>query len=98
VKVLFSPQVNEKDTLTYEFDGDKIIATFNGEVDEFDFTGMTSDGVALSYGKDPSIVSDLPIQPVIDAVRVNGELKVTLLSLIKVNATEEEKFPEWIEV
>lgn len=95
--VLYSPQVNETDTLEYTFDGEKIIANYNNQVDEFDFTD-TVDGQAMSYGREPSIVSELPIQPVIDAVRTNGVLKVTLLKFITSDSTEEDKFPDWIEV
>lgn len=91
IKVLYSPQLNDNDTLTYDFQGEKIIATLNGQIDEFDFTGMPN-------GKAENITSELPINPVIEAERVDGILKLTLLNLIRMDATEEEKFPTWQEV
>lgn len=95
--VLYSPQINETDTLEYTFVSDKIIVTYNGQVDEFDFTGMP-DGIARSYTKDPEIISTLPIKPVIEVVKENGILKATLLNYISIDATEEEQFPDWVEV
>jgi len=95
--VLYSPQIHETDVIEYQFEGDKITVTYNGQVDEFDFTG-TPDGRAISYGRDPSIISDLPIQPVLEVVRANGTLYVTLLNFIGHIASEEERFPEWKEV
>jgi hypothetical protein len=38
MQVLYSPQFNDVDSISYEFVGEKIICTLNGEVDEFDFT------------------------------------------------------------
>jgi hypothetical protein len=95
--VLYSPQINEKDILKYKFEGEKIVVTYNGETDEFDFTNMP-DGMAASYGREPSLVSTLPIQPVIEVKKENGILKVTLIKFINMNAIDEEKYPNWIEV
>lgn len=98
MQVFYSPILNDSgDILQYIFDGDKITVTYNEQIDEFDFTGMP-DGKAISYGKEPSLVSSLPIQPVIEAVRQGGVLKVKLVKFIGEDATEEEKFPDWIEV
>ena len=91
MRMLFSPQVNNKDTLTYEFIVDKIIVTLNGEVDEFDFTDMPD-------GRADNIESHLTINPVQQAYKINGVLHVILLNFIDGNATEEERFPDWIEV
>lgn len=98
MKILFVPQVNEVDTLIYEFVGDKIVATFNNEVDEFDFTDMPDGAIARSYGRDPEIISTISINPVIEVKREKGVLYATLLNFITLNATEEEKFPKWIEI
>ncbi len=98
MRVLYSPQLNERDTLEYLFEGDKITVTFNGEVDVFDFTGM-SDGFANSYDRrNQTIITTLPINPVIEATKKNGILSVTLMKFIGEEATDEEKFPDWIEV
>lgn len=97
MKVLFSPQVNETDSLVYEFIGDKIIATYNGEIDEFDFTGLP-DGEAITNYGEVSIVSTLPICPIIHAAKISGVLHITLLNFISEGAPREDLFPEWIEV
>lgn len=100
MQVLYSPQINEfGDSLEYEFVGDKIIVTYNGEVDEFDFTGMPEGCIVKSYGKhEKGIISALAIEPVLEASRTNGVLRVQLVKFIGQNATEVERFPNWIEV
>lgn len=98
MKILFVPQVNEVDTLIYEFVGDKIIVTYNEVVDEFDFTDMPEGAIAKSYGRNPNIISVFPIEPVIEARRENNQLFVKLIKFISTDATEDEKFPEWIEI
>lgn len=91
MKVLFISQVNDFDSLSYRFEGEKIIATLNGVTDVIDFTGMP-DGVATS------VTSTLKYNPVKEARRENGELYVKLLNFISKDAPDEEKFPEWREV
>jgi len=65
-------------SLTYDVQGDVLTVTHNnGEtevVDVFDFTG-TPDGI-LDTG---SIETTLPVQPIVRAERVAGELTVTAL-------------------
>ncbi|QJT70398.1 hypothetical protein [Microcystis phage MaeS] len=97
MKVLYSPQLNENDVLEYEFIGDKIIASYNGEVDEFDFTDMP-DGFANGGGRNPNIISTLPFCPIIEARKTDGVLYVTMIKFISSNASEKEKFPDWIDV
>jgi hypothetical protein len=97
MQVLYVPQHNVSDSLSYTFDGDKITVTYNGEVDIFDFTDMP-DGFANNWDRNPTIVSTLPISPVIEATKANGVLSVKLLNFIGDNATYEEKFPEWVTV
>lgn len=98
MQILYSPSFNDfGDILDYQFNGDKITVTYNGETDEFDFTDMP-DGHAFSYGREPSIVSSLPIQPVIEAMKQDGVLKVKLIKFIDGDAMDEDKFPDWIEV
>ena len=64
--------------LVYEVDGDKLTVTYKmGDaeaVDTFDFTG-TPDG-KLDVD---SIETDLPVQPILAAERVDGQLTVTVL-------------------
>lgn len=95
MQVLYLPQLNEKDTLSYTFNGDVITATLNGVKDTFDFSGFTSDGTALGYGRNPDIMSTLPINPVIEVTRINGDLNVKLVNFIKSDASQAERFPDW---
>jgi hypothetical protein len=98
MKILYSPQVNTKDTLEYLFESDKITVTYNGEVDVFDFTDMP-DGRVNSYDRrNELIVTTLPTCPIYEAVKQDGVLSVVLLKFIGEEATEEERFPTWIEV
>lgn len=90
MRILLSPIFTE-DAISYSFETNKITALINGESDTFDFSAM-SDGVL------DEIVTTLPYSPIISAEKENGVLSVVLLNPIGEDATEEEKFPEWIEV
>lgn len=91
MKVLYSPQVNNQDTVEYSFSGERIAVTLNGVTDIFDFSS-SADGVV------ESVETELPINPIVSARRENGVLHVELLYFINADATEEEKFPTWQEV
>ena len=89
-----SPQVGaDEKRFKFEFSGEMIIATFNGVNDTFDFTGFP-DGV-VDYSMIETILEH---NPILKATKVDGILSVELLNFISEDATEEEKFPEWIEV
>lgn len=94
MKILFSPQVNDN-KITYQFIGEKIIATYKGITDEFDFTDMPDGIVETPFYE---IETELEINPISSVERVNGELRVKLLNFIDSNATYEERFPKWFEV
>lgn len=94
MRVLLSPQLQVEDNdLNYFFEGDVITITLNGVTDVFDFS-IFSDG-ELDMG---NIETVLEIQPILSAKRENGVLSVELLNFISEDATDEEKFPNWIEV
>lgn len=90
MRILLSP-IRTNDTISYSFEGEIITAALNGQVDVFDFSAMT-DGTSIE------IVTDLPYSPIISAEKENGTLSIVLLNPISQEATEEEKFPEWMEV
>ena len=93
MKIKYSPQFNEQDSVSYQFEGDVIRATVNGETDTFDFSSMPNDSIAHT------IKSSLPIVIVCEAKKdSSGELWVTLFKPISFNATEVERFPDWIDV
>lgn len=91
MKIYLSPQVSEdNEKIHYSFDEDIIIARYMGQRDTFNFSSMPN-GVA------EDIATTLSLNPIISAKRENGELWVELFNLIGLDATEEEKFPEWID-
>ena len=94
MRIYKSPQIRADEKLfEFEFSGEVIVATFGGVSDTFDFTGF-SDGEA-HYSMIETI---LEYNPILKAIKVDGILSVELLNFISEDATEEEKFPEWIEV
>lgn len=101
IKILFIPQ-EIKGELSYAFQGEKIIATMNGITDEFDFSDLPDGELQLSEFVDgnhiPRMETTLEENPILFAKRENGVLWVELLNFISENATEEERYPDWIEV
>jgi hypothetical protein len=90
MQIKYSP-CRSDDSLVYTFDGEKVIANFNGQVDVFDFTGMPD-------GKAENIETTLPIDPILSAERRDGVLYLELLYFHGSNPTHEERFPDWQEV
>lgn len=88
IKVLYSPQINIKDSLKYKFEGDKVTATLNGMTDIFDFTGMPDGAV-------DSVETVLPMDVIIEAQKKDGFLWLTLLKFIPENAPQSDRFPTW---
>lgn len=72
--VHYSPQRNNN-SLEYQFIGEKIIATYNDITDEFDFS-VLKEGDKADIA---NIQTTLPINPIISAIRQDGELRVKLL-------------------
>ena len=94
MRVMKSPQISFDGTqFIFAFEGETVTATLGSESDIFDFSGFP-DGRT-----DSSMVETiLAHNPIISAERVDGILSVELLNFISEDATEAEKFPEWIEV
>lgn len=95
MKILFSPQVpaNYTDKIIYKFDEEIITVTDpSGAVDSFDFSNFP-DGRLSERG----IETVLNPNPIVDAWREDGELHVELLNYIGLEATEAERFPDWID-
>lgn len=99
MKILFSPQVHETDRFKYEFENQKVRVTFKSKKDTFDFSGFPNGVLQL---EDPEtgeklIETELEINPLISAKKENGILYVELMNFIGFDATEEERFPDWID-
>ena len=93
MKIKYSPQFNDQDTVSYEFNDAVITATVNGKTDTFDFSSMPNNSIAQS------ISSSLPIIVVTEAKKdSDGELWVTLFKPISFDASKSERFPDWIDV
>ena len=94
MRILMSPQVTFEDKgFDFVFSGESITATFDGETDAFDFSGLPDGEVDFS-----KIETTLAYNPIIMARRFDGTLWVELLNFISEDASEFERFPEWIEV
>ena len=94
MRILMRPQVMWEDK-RFEFvcSGESITAIFDGDSDTFDFSGLPDGEVDFS-----KIETILPYNPILIARRVDGVLSVELLNFISEDASEFDKFPEWIEV
>jgi hypothetical protein len=107
MKILYSPQRNDN-KLVYSFEGEVVTVSYqkpleqivNGEShiiltetasDIFDFSSI-GDGIM------EEIETELPANPILKAKRTDGVLSLELLNFVGSEATDEEKFPQWIEV
>ena len=97
--IKFSPQRND-DKLEYIFKGETITATLNGITDTFDFSSL-NEGDEVARNEETGqleIETILPLLPILDARRENGQVVVTVLKYHGKDAPEEERFPEPLEV
>jgi|GEM_PF-2989669 len=86
MRIISSPHRSDV-PLSYEFSGDVITATLDGQADVFDFS-------SLPAGREAIIESTLDPCPVLAAERTAaGELIVTLLKHHGPNPTHDEAFP-----
>ena len=89
--IKLTPQYNPEHEIKYTFGQDSFVAEMDGVTDTFDFSRVSE--------LDPrQIKTILPLNPVVQVDRVNGELRLTLINYIDKTATETEKFPEYVEV
>ena len=103
MRILFTPQIPlDGDSIKYTFDGDiiDVKVTYQGMIyrDTFDFSNVP-DGEMKMYDENgnEAVQTELPISVLLGAKRVNGELKVELLNWIDSDASEEERFPKWVD-
>ena len=91
MKIFFSPQTSAAN-IEYTFAEDKITVTHDNKSENYDFSGMPN-GIA------ESIKSEVfEFDPVLSAKKENNILYLELLNFIGEDATEAERFPDWIEV
>lgn len=98
MKILFSPQVRDNEKVIYEFSEDVIKATHKGITDTFDFSGFGNGKLQLHDEETGEELIETELEnPIINAERKDGVLHVELMNYIGFDATEEERFPEWID-
>lgn len=99
MKILFIPQVNHEYKTIYEFEDEVIKCTIGGKTDTFDFRELP-DGELEVFELESGeclVSTDLDFQPIFNARKTGGIVYVELLNFIDNDATEEERFPDWID-
>jgi len=97
--VHFSPQRADK-IIEYAFKGETITVTLDGITDTFDFSSL-NEGDEVARNEETGqleIETNLPILPILDARRENGQVVVTVLKYHGKDAPEDERFPAPLEV
>lgn len=97
--VHFSPQRADK-IIEYAFKGETITVTLDGITDTFDFSFL-QEGDEVARNEETGqleIETNLPILPILDARRENGQVVVTVLKYHGKDAPESERFPAPLEV
>lgn len=101
MQILLSPCRSNK-TITYQFAGETITATLDNQTETYDLSFIEEGQKIrpLAYDDDGKqtihISTNFPFHPIISAKRENGVLCVELINTIGENASQEERFPEWI--
>ncbi len=97
--VHFSPQRND-DYIIYSFESEKIIVKIGTKIDTFDFSSL-QEGDEVARNEETGqleIETILPMLPILDARRENGQVVVTVLKYHGKDAPEDERFPAPLEV
>lgn len=98
MKVLLTPQRNDE-KIAYSYNGETVSATYKGTTCTFDFSSVLEGDLPIYDINGQLLISNtLEINPISSVSRENGELSVTLLNFIGAEATDEEKFPQWVTV
>lgn len=98
MKIYLSPQGSDGNNFKYTFIDDILTVECDGKTDEFDFTDFPDGRLQMYDDKGNELVeTKFEVNPLISAEKKEGVLYLELLNRISDNATEEEKFPEWID-
>jgi hypothetical protein len=97
--VNFSPQ-RADDYIIYSFKSEKIIVKIGTKIDTFDFSSLQEGDIVARNEEtgELEIETILPILPILDAKREDGEVIVTVLKYHGKDAPEDERFPTPLEV
>lgn len=98
MKILFIPQVRDNERITYEFEENSFKATHKGKSDTFDFANLPNGELELYDDETGEELIETDIEnPIVSARKEDGVLYVELMNYIGVNASYEERFPDWID-
>lgn len=95
----FSPQ-RADDYIIYSFKSEKIIVKIGTKIDTFDFSSL-QEGDIVARNEETGqleVETNLPLLPILDARRENGEVIVTVITYHGKDAPYEERFPAPLEV
>jgi hypothetical protein len=84
MKIKLTPQRSDYSQL-YSATGDVLSVTINDVTDTFDFSSLENGDQATD------IMTTLPINPIINATRVNGDIEVAMISFYGIDADDIEK-------
>ena len=102
MRIKFSPQVRDNERIIYEFEEGIIKATHEtmhrGKSDTFDFTDLPDGELQIYDDETGELMIETEMEnPIVSARKEDGVLYVELMNYIGVNASYEERFPEWID-
>jgi hypothetical protein len=95
----FSPQ-RADDYIIYSFESERIIVKIGTKIDTFDFSSL-NEGDEVARNEETGqleIETALPLLPILNAKRENGQVIVTVLKYHGKDAPEDERFPTPLEV
>lgn len=91
VRVLYNPKRGD-DEILYTFEGEVVIAEYKGVTDTFDFSELKDGDLVVD------IKTTLETNPITRVARKDGIIHLFLVHFHGKDATEEERYPEWMEV
>jgi len=97
--IKFSPQ-RADDYIIYSFESERIIVKIGTKIDTFDFSSLREGDIVARNEETGQLEIEtiLPLLPILDAKRENGQVIVTVLTYHGKDAPYEERFPEPLEV
>ena len=92
--IKFSPQ-RADDYIIYSFESERIIVKIGTKIDTFDFSSLREGDIVARNEETGQLEIEtiLPMLPILDARRENGQIIVTVLKYHGKDAPEDERFP-----
>lgn len=98
MKIFLQPQVDEN-RINYNFKKETVEITIENITEEFDFSDLPDGKLVLRDEETDKIKIETSLKPfpIISAEKKDGVLYIELLNWISEDASESERFPEWID-